>query len=120
MRIILYCKDEPIASLIKSMKNVSIEKYDFIEKLKACAFIDEIWLFGSRARGDHAERADIDLAILCPKATNKEWHEVLEIIENADTLLKIDCVRLDKETLDQKFYENILKDRRVLYVKNGD
>lgn len=102
------------------MKYDSIEKYGFIEKLKACAFIDEIWLFGSRAREDNQERADIDLAIVCPKATNKEWNEVLDIIENADTILKIDCVRFEKDRIDQKFYENILKDRRVLYVKNRD
>jgi len=104
--------------MARKMKNDSIEQYDFIEKLKRCAFIDEIWLFGSRARQDHQERADIDLAIICPKATNREWSEILAIIENADTLLKIDCVRFEKEKMDQKFYENILKDRRVLYVKN--
>lgn len=102
------------------MKYDSIEKYAFIEKLKACVFIDEIWLFGSRARKDHQERADIDLAIVCPRATNKEWNEVLDIIENADTILKIDCVRFEKDRIDQKFYENILKDRRLLYVKNRD
>lgn len=100
------------------MKYDSIEKYGFIEKLKACDFIDEIWLFGSRARKDNQERADIDLAIVCPKATDTEWNAVLEIIENADTLLKIDCVRFDKNRISRQFYENILKDRRVLYVKN--
>ncbi len=102
------------------MKYDSIEKYGFIEKLKACVFIDEIWLFGSRARKDHQERADIDLAIVCPKAIDTEWNAVLEIIENADTLLKIDCVRFDKDKISQQLYENILKDRRVLYVKNSD
>jgi predicted nucleotidyltransferase len=27
--------------------------YKFIEKLKSLPFIEEIWLFGSRARGDY-------------------------------------------------------------------
>ncbi len=39
--------------------------YQFIEKLKALPFIAEIWLFGSRARGDNGKKSDIDLAILC-------------------------------------------------------
>ncbi|WP_341790402.1 nucleotidyltransferase domain-containing protein [Rickettsia endosymbiont of Polydrusus tereticollis] len=29
-------------------------------------FIKEIWLFGSRARGDNNERADIDIAYPLP------------------------------------------------------
>ena len=97
-------------------KNIS--EYIFIQKLKALSCIDEIWLFGSRARGDNQERADIDIAVICPKATKKDWQLILEIIENADTLLKIDCLRFDKNTLEQTLYNNILNDKKVLYVKN--
>lgn len=41
--------------------------YQFIKRLKELPFVDEIWLFGSRARGDAQERSDIDIAILCLK-----------------------------------------------------
>jgi predicted nucleotidyltransferase len=95
-----------------------IYEYLFIQKLKALSFVDEIWLFGSRARGDNQERADIDIAVICPKANAKDWQKILEIIENADTLLKIDCLRFDKNTLEQTLYNNILNDKKVLYVKN--
>lgn len=62
--------------------------YKFINKLKALKFVEEILLFGSRARGDNSDRSDIDIVIVCPNATDSDWFEVLQIIENADTLLK--------------------------------
>ena len=40
--------------------------------------------------------SDIDLAVACPRATPAQWHEVLDIVEDADVLLPIDCVRLDE------------------------
>jgi predicted nucleotidyltransferase len=103
--------------------------YQFIEQLKSLPFIDEIWLFGSRARGDNQERSDIDLAIICPAASDIDWLKVVDIIENADTLLKIDCVRFIQNpnmTASQiydlgvayDFYNNIMRDRKVIYVKS--
>ena len=95
-----------------------IEQYQFIQKLKTLPFIDEIWLFGSRARGDNQPRSDIDIAILCPNATEAHWHLVNELIENADTLLKIDCVRFDQLTSDDAFKNNILKFKKIIYKKD--
>lgn len=46
--------------------------YQFLEKLKNLTFIQEIWLFGSRARGDHRHKSDIDLAILCNNPTEED------------------------------------------------
>lgn len=68
----------------------------FLNKLFNLAFIDTVWLFGSRVRGDNQERADIDLAIDCPRATPQDWSKVLDIIDESDTLLKIDCLRFDE------------------------
>ena len=100
--------------------NKDITHYKFIAKLKSLPFIDEIWLFGSRARGDNKERSDIDLAILCPKASGSDWLEVLKIIEDADTLLKIDCVRFEIGRVNEELYKNILINKKVLYVKNAN
>ncbi|HBB53113.1 MAG TPA: hypothetical protein DCZ80_04370 [Legionellales bacterium] len=38
--------------------------YRFIKELSLLDFVNEIWLFGSRAREDNQARSDIDLAIL--------------------------------------------------------
>jgi predicted nucleotidyltransferase len=87
----------PNALKVKQFLN-TLATYQFIEQLKQLAFVKRIYLFGSRARGDASERSDIDLAIDCPQATGTDWLKVVDIIDNADTLLKIDCVRLDQTT----------------------
>lgn len=95
-----------------------IIKYTFIDKLKNLSFVEAIWLFGSRARGDNQTRSDIDLAIICPNATDSDWLRLIDIIENADTLLKVDYIRFDEKNISNELYKNILKDKVVLYVKN--
>jgi len=95
-----------------------IKSYLFIKKLQSLPFVKEIWLFGSRSRGDNKERSDIDIAIICPNITGQEWLKVVDIIENADTLLKIDYVRFEPNKISNELYENILKSKKVIYVKN--
>lgn len=95
----------------------NIEHYNFIEKLKKLSFIEAIYLYGSRARGDNQERSDIDLAIVCPTANESDWLKVLKIIDEADTLLSIDCVRYDAlENLPLK--NNIDRDRLILFKRD--
>jgi hypothetical protein len=97
--------------------STQLKSYQFFKKLCQLKFVDEIWLFGSRARGDNEERSDIDLAIICPSANRTDWNLVTDIVNNADTFLKIDCIRFEKNTLTPEFYQNILKDKKVLYMK---
>jgi len=73
---------------------MNIKDYKFYQHLTSLPFIQQIWLFGSRARGDHQERAD--LAILCNNASFEDWLKISSIIDAADTLLKIDCVKLNE------------------------
>jgi nucleotidyltransferase substrate binding protein (TIGR01987 family) len=93
--------------------------YQFLKKIMNLPFIEEIWLFGSRARGDSHERSDLDLSIICPKATDAEWEQVLEIVEGADTLLKVDVVRFDQLKEDEKIKENILRFKKILYQREN-
>jgi predicted nucleotidyltransferase len=86
----------------------SLNKYRFFDELKRLPFVKKVILFGSRARGSNQSRADIDIAIVCPAATIHQWAEILDIIDAADTLLPIDCVRFD--TADAEFQQKILRD----------
>ena len=61
--------------------------------LSQIASVNAVILFGSRAHGDHWERSDIDLAVACPDATRQDWHSMIDIIDSARTLYKVDLVR---------------------------
>lgn len=96
-----------------------IEDLAFFKKLKELSFVHEIWLYGSRARGDNADRSDIDIAIYCPEASDVQWLSVVSIIDEADTLLKIDCVRLESLKDTNPLKENILSQGICLYKSYG-
>ena len=61
-----------------------MRKYQFIKDISKLPFVDEVWLYGSRARGDNAERSDFDIAILSKDATNPQWQSIMAIVDNAN------------------------------------
>lgn len=99
---------------------MKVTDYEFFQKLTALPFVERIWVYGSRARGDFQERSDIDLVIDFPHATPSQWQEVLDILDNADTLLKIDCVRLDEIEKKSSFEQRLKEDRVLLFKRKGD
>lgn len=98
----------------------TITSYTFFRQLTALPFVEAIWLFGSRAIGDATERSDIDLAIICPKATPKDWQCILDIVDEADTLHHIDCVRFDTLSSENPLRQAIIKQHIILFgQENG-
>ncbi len=95
-----------------------ILKYEFLYKIQTLSFVKKIILFGSRSRNDHFKKADIDIAILCTNNTTKQWIEIMDIIDHADTLLKIDCVNLNDLPVISNLKKNIEEEGIVLYEKN--
>jgi predicted nucleotidyltransferase len=91
--------------------------YTFIDRLKALPFVEAIYLYGSRARGDHRPKSDIDLAIVCPTADIRQWQQVLDIIDAADTLLEIGCVRLDEQPADSELRQRIERDKVLIFER---
>jgi len=96
-----------------------IQEYVFFKRLSNLSFVEKIILYGSRARGDNAERSDIDIAIVCPQATENDWFKVLHIIDQADTLLKIDCVRFDALSVDSSLKKSIESQGIVVYQRKS-
>ena len=74
--------------------------------------IEQVILFGSRARGDFKERSDIDLAI---KGGQAELFMV-EVDEETSTLLKYDIVNLDG-SVQRELLDSIEKEGILLYEK---
>ena len=83
-----------------------------IRDLAAQYGLRKVILFGSRARGDHKERSDIDLAVSGGDIPGF----ALAVDEETDTLLQYDVVNLDSR-VDEALLENIEKDGKVLYEK---
>lgn len=96
---------------------MDITKYKFYKSLISQTFVQTVWLFGSRARGDNQDRADIDLAVLCPAASIKDWQVLQDIVENADTLLQIDLVRFDELDDPSSLKQAIMQQGIKLYEK---
>lgn len=94
-----------------------IQEYKFFHELCSFPFVERIILYGSRARGDHQERSDIDLAFDCPSATDADWIKIAMSVNDADTLLKIDFVRYDKLSSNSDLKQNIDKEGAVLFSR---
>ena len=76
-----------------------------------------IVLFGSRARGDHRERSDIDLAIYdLPKNT---WSSFEDAVENLPTLLSFDLVDMNRP-ISPELRTNIERDGIDLMTKYNE
>lgn len=91
-----------------------ITSYGFFVKLRALPFVEAIYLYGSRARGDHDDWSDIDLAVSCPNATREQWDEVRDAVATEELLVPITVTRYDAVT-DTGFKAQIDRDKKELY-----
>ncbi len=77
---------------------------------------DEVLLFGSRARGDHRENSDFDLAIKASKLSSHAWTKVLLAIDEEPlTLYKVDLVHFEQMSVD--YQTRISSEGKSLYVR---
>jgi predicted nucleotidyltransferase len=89
---------------------------ELARRLAAHPAVERVWLFGSRARGDHFERSDIDLAIEAPGMDRYDWLKLsLDFEEEAPTLLGIDLVRMEEAP--EHLREQILEEGIVVHER---
>ncbi len=74
--------------------------------------LSRVVLFGSRARGDHKEKSDIDLAVSGGNVTAF----AIDVDEKTSTLLKFDIVNLDA-SVQEELRESIEEEGIVIYEK---
>lgn len=74
--------------------------------------IEKVILFGSRARGDHRETSDIDLAVTGGNVTGFR----LAVDDEVRTLLMFDVVNLD-EPVQKPLLQSIESEGVILYEK---
>ena len=87
--------------VIEEIKEIA-KKYD----------IEKVIMFGSRARGDHYKKSDIDLAI----SGGNKTEFALEVDETTSTLLEYDFVDLDRK-IQLKLRASIEEEGIVIYEK---
>ncbi len=81
-----------------------------IERFAKINGVKKVILFGSRARGTHSEKSDIDLAVSGGDVLNFYY----DLEEKAWTLLLFDVVNLDKG-ISEELQKEIDRDGAILY-----
>jgi predicted nucleotidyltransferase len=76
--------------------------------------IEKLILFGSRARKDHTERSDYDIAVFAPQLSHRDKVKFNFEVEDIPTLHKIDIVYMDSYMSDV-LRQNIEKEGIVLH-----
>ena len=100
------------------MSNFDLSKYNFFHQLKLLPFVQKIYLYGSRTKGDFTYSSDIDIAISC--SDDKNWSLIDDIINNSDTLLKIDYLDLDSLSDHNPLKVNVLKHAILMFDKSSE
>jgi predicted nucleotidyltransferase len=103
--------------MIASMPELHPAIAHLVERLQQLPSVERVLLFGSRARGDAHPRSDVDLAVQGALITPAEWQMVLEWVEQAETLLPIDCIWLDEA--DSQLKATILQFGKPLFVRDS-
>ena len=96
--------------------NLPVNVLKEIRNLAKSYDIEKILLFGSRARGDHKHKSDIDLAVYTGPSFNRQGH-FASAIDDLPTLLKIDVVFID-DSIDKKLLLNIMQEGVVIYERS--
>jgi uncharacterized protein len=68
----------------------------------------QVFVFGSRARGDHKPFSDLDVLLKCKESHEVLLSEVREFFEESNIPIKIDIVR--DQDLAQSYRTNVDKD----------
>ena len=68
-----------------------------------------VWVFGSRARGDHREFSDLDLLYDSSTVTLGTISQIKEHLENSDLPIKVDLVNL--RDLANAYKDDVMKNR---------
>lgn len=83
-----------------------------IEAFAKSNHIEKVILFGSRAKGTHSQRSDIDIAVLGGNFDGFYW----DVKEKTHSLLLFDIVDLNK-SISQELQDTIDKEGVLLYEK---
>lgn len=95
------------------MENKTGLKSEFLKELHAQILsfpgVEQILIFGSRARGDYKKYSDVDLAIFGEQVSFETMGRIREFLEEYPTIYHFDLVHVDKQN-NEKLKATILKE----------
>jgi predicted nucleotidyltransferase len=99
------------------LKKGGLPHFKFFDNIAELPYVEAIYLFGSRARGDFWQHSDIDLAIKYSDDDIMHRRVVKAIAtEVKDTLLEVDLVDYNSK-LSEEFRQGMESEKVVLYAK---
>lgn len=72
----------------------------------------QVWIFGSRARGEHSSASDIDVLFKSHESQPLSWGEIGQIqsdLEESRLPYKVDLVNIDE--LAKSYYDGVMAER---------
>jgi predicted nucleotidyltransferase len=78
--------------------------------------IDRVWVYGSRARGDHLEESDIDLAV--ETDSEEAFSRTRSAVEELGLVYRVDVVHLQRVS-DKDFQSRIDRDKKLFWEKRA-
>jgi len=91
--------------------------YEIVNTFKDYSeIVEEVILFGSRARGDFKQSSDIDLAVKFRKDSGK-LYEIIESMENKNIIYTMDIIDYDK-ILNKKLKAYIQKEGKTIFLSD--
>ncbi|WP_376100554.1 nucleotidyltransferase domain-containing protein [Roseomonas sp. CCTCC AB2023176] len=84
--------------------------------IAAVSGVEKIWVFGSRAVGDHSSRSDVDLAVSAPSLTRLELISIRDRAGQAQTLYKVGISLL--EGMPQALRDRVLQLGSLIYERS--
>ena len=76
--------------------------------------LEQVWVYGSRARGNFRPQSDIDLMIDAPKVGNRALTHIRTSLEDMEPIYRIDVVSA-QEALADDFRARIERDRKLFW-----
>lgn len=77
--------------------------------------LEKVWVYGSRARGDHRPESDIDLVFDAPGWTISDYARLAGRVEELALLYGVDTTWW-QDRIDEKFRTRIERDRKLLWA----
>ncbi|HEU5140354.1 MAG TPA: nucleotidyltransferase domain-containing protein [Bacillales bacterium] len=91
-------------------------KKEIIHVVSRYEDVQKVILFGSRARGDHDERSDVDLAVQGSDLSHDQWVKLsLTLEDELNSLLFVDVIRM--ESAPERLLASIQKEGKILYER---